>query len=203
MISIVNYGMGNVQSILGAFQYMGIESRMIDTPAQILESNRLILPGVGSFAKAMGNIKKMDLLEPLNHAVLEQKVPILGICLGMQLFADSGEENGQCEGLGWIAGRVKKFGTVETLKIPHVGFNTSTFVERNKSLFQGLEEKADFYFVHSYVLECANENDISSRTEYGRNFVSSVQHDNIFGTQFHPEKSQYNGLTVLKNFSLV
>jgi glutamine amidotransferase len=201
MISIVNYGMGNIQSIQGALQYLGFESRVIESPDQIIESSKLILPGVGSFAKAMENIRSRHFLEPLNIAVLERKVPILGICLGMQLLADSGDEDEPTDGLGWIAGRVRKIKAGSDLKVPHIGFNTAVFVEKNSSLFSGLGTQGDFYFVHSYVFDCMREEDISSWTEYGERFVSSVQDNNIYGTQFHPEKSQYNGLTVFKNFA--
>jgi glutamine amidotransferase len=201
MISIVNYGMGNIQSIQGALQYLGFENRVVETPDQIYESSKLILPGVGSFPQAMDNIKDKGLLTPLNNAVLERGVPILGICLGMQLMADWGEEGEQSEGLGWISGRVRKIKAQSGMKVPHVGFNTADFAEKNSKLFQDLGAKGDFYFVHSYVFDCIHEEDVSSWTEYGERFVSSVQRNNIFGTQFHPEKSQYNGLTVLANFA--
>lgn len=203
MISIVNYGMGNIQSIQGAFQYLGIESRIVDSPYQIRESTKLILPGVGSYAKAMANIRAKLLLEPLNTAVLERKVPILGICLGMQLFSDAGDEDGVSEGLGWIRGKVRKIKAGGEWKVPHIGFNTAVFPEKSSNLFHGLGTQGDFYFVHSYVFDCMSEEDISSWTEYGERFVSSVQHNNIFGTQFHPEKSQYTGLTVFKNFASI
>lgn len=201
MISIVNYGMGNIQSIQGALQYLGFESRVIESPDQIIESTKLILPGVGSFAKAMENIRRRHFLEPLDNAVLKRKVPILGICLGMQLLADSGDEDEPSDGLGWIAGRVRKIKAGYDLKVPHIGFNKTVFVEKNSTLFSGLGTQGDFYFVHSYIFDCKHKEDISSWTEYGERFVSSVQNNNIYGTQFHPEKSQYNGLTVFKNFA--
>lgn len=201
MISIVNYGMGNIQSIQGALQYLGFESRVVSKPEEILASRKLILPGVGSFAKAMDNIRKLQLLAPLNESVLEQKVPILGICLGMQLLADSGEEDGPSAGLGWVKGKVRMINAGKELKIPHVGFNTVFFVDGNNALYQGLNTSGDFYFVHSYIFDCERKADVSSWTDYGERFASSVQHKNIYGTQFHPEKSQSNGLTVLKNFA--
>ncbi len=200
MISIVNYGMGNIKSIQNAIRYLGIVSRVIDSAEEILNSNKLILPGVGSFARAMENMRKMNILDALNGAVLKSGVPILGICLGMQLFAEIGDEDGPSEGLGWIAGRVRKFNTTSGLKVPHIGFNATFFSSNNRILFDGLDEHADFYFVHSYVLSCEHETDVSSWTEYGEKFASSVRRNNIFGTQFHPEKSQRNGLVVLKNF---
>lgn len=201
MISIVNYGMGNIQSIQRALQSLGVENSVVDTPDQISESSKLILPGVGAFPQAMNNIKDRGLLSPLNNAVLERKVPILGICLGMQLMAEWGEEGQHSAGLGWIPGRVRKIKAQSGMKVPHVGFNTADFAEKNGALFQGLGSHGDFYFVHSYVFDCMHEEDVSSWTEYGERFVSSVRRNNIFGTQFHPEKSQYNGLTVLANFA--
>jgi imidazole glycerol-phosphate synthase subunit HisH len=203
MISIVNYGMGNIQSIQGALQYLGFESRVVNTPAQIEGSSKLILPGVGSFAKAMANINELHLLTPLNRSVLELNVPILGICLGMQLLADSGDEDGPTAGLGWIHGNVRRLKAKKEFKIPHIGFNSAYFVDKNSDLFRGLGNKGDFYFIHSYVFDCRYDTDISSWTEYGEKFASSVQHKSIYGTQFHPEKSQSNGLTVLKNFALL
>lgn len=203
MISIVNYGMGNIQSVQGALHYLGFESRVINTPAQIQSSSKLILPGVGSFAKAMANIKELHLLEPLNRSVLDLNIPILGICLGMQLLADTGDEDGPSAGLGWIGGNVRRIKAGKEYKIPHIGFNTAFFVEKNNALFHDLDVRRDFYFVHTYVFECSRETDVSSWTEYGERFASSVQHKNIYGTQFHPEKSQSNGLTVLKNFALL
>jgi glutamine amidotransferase len=203
MISIVNYGMGNIQSIQGALQYLGFESRVVTTPDEILDSSKLILPGVGSFAQAIANIRNLHLLEALNRSVLERKVPILGICLGMQLLAESGDEDGPSDGLGWIPGKVRRINTGSGLKVPHIGFNTAFFVDRNNALFQGLDTSGDFYFVHGYIFDCTRLSDISSWTEYGERFASSVQYKNIFGTQFHPEKSQSNGLIVLKNFALL
>lgn len=201
MISIVNYGMGNIQSIQGALQYLGFESNVVSTPDGILDSGKLILPGVGSFAKAMANIRNLQLLDALNRSVLERNRPILGICLGMQLLADSGDEDGPSDGLGWIPGKVRKINAGAKLKVPHVGFNTAFFVDRNNALFEGLNTSGDFYFVHGYVFDCARKSDVSSWTEYGERFASSIRYKNIYGTQFHPEKSQSNGLTVLRNFA--
>lgn len=203
MISIVNYGMGNIQSIQGALQYLGVENRVVHSPEQVRESERLILPGVGSFAVAMTNIRTGGLIEALNVAVLERKRPILGICLGMQLLASSGDEDGPSDGLGWIPGRVRRIRSDTSLKVPHIGFNTVYFDESNNKLFSGLGTQADFYFVHSFVLDCSDAANVSSWTEYGERFVSSVHLGNIFGTQFHPEKSQSNGLAVLKRFAKI
>jgi glutamine amidotransferase len=192
--------MGNIRSIQSAFDYLKVENTVINTPEQIKSSTMLILPGVGSFAKAMENIKNMNLLDSLNETILVLKRPVLGICLGMQLLADSGDEDGPSEGLGYIPGTVKKFTVDSSIKLPHIGFNIVNFVETNNLLFKGLGDRADFYFVHNYRFLCDNQKDVASFTTYGETFASSVAKDNVFGVQFHPEKSQSNGLTVLKNF---
>lgn len=201
MISILNYGMGNIRSVQNALNYLGIESKVIGTPDQILKSEKLILPGVGSFRKAMENINKKDFLNPLNE-VIYNKIPILGICLGMQLMAEESEEDGLTKGLGWIKGSIKKFPVDKIkLKVPHVGFNEVFFEKNNKTLYKGLGDKADYYYVHSYRLLYEECNCVSGWSEYGDKFVSSIEKNNIFGTQFHPEKSQSNGLIMLKNFA--
>lgn len=193
--------MGNLHSIQSALNYIGFESCLIDYPEQILESEKIILPGVGSFRMAMENIKNRNLLDALNEVVLEKRVPILGICLGIQLLAEEGEEGGLTKGLGWIQATVKRIPAEHlSMKVPHIGFNTVNFVKKNYTLFEGLGTHSDFYFVHSYRMLCKNSDDVSGWAEYGERFVASVQKDNIFGTQFHPERSQSNGLTVLKNF---
>ena len=201
MFSIVNYRMGNMKSIQNALTYLGVESSMVESSQEILRSTKLILPGVGSFAQAMKNIREIGILDALNTAVLVKKVPILGICLGMQLFSESGDEDGPTDGLGWIPGRVRRLSVEKNLKVPHIGFNTAYFSPNNRILFDGLEGSADFYFIHSYALACVRETDVASWTEYGERFVSSVRRDNIFGVQFHPEKSQHSGLAVLNNFA--
>lgn len=200
-ISIVNYKMGNIRSIQNALGYLDVASEVINTPEQILGSKMLILPGVGSFRKAMEYIRGMNLFDALNEAVLKQKTPILGICLGMQLLANESEEDGLTAGFGWIQGKVKRFPAEELrIKVPHIGFNSAYFQPKARNLFGGLGKCADFYFVHSYRMICNDAEDVSSWADYGERFAASVQRDNISGMQFHPEKSQSNGLTVLKNF---
>jgi imidazole glycerol-phosphate synthase subunit HisH len=194
--------MGNIRSVQGALTYLGIESRLVTTPAEVLESEMLILPGVGSFAAAMANIRNLGLVEPLDEMVLERGVPVLGICLGMQLLAEESEEDGPSRGFGWIRGRVERFNLSDaTLKVPHIGFNTARFGPRVSSLFAGLGEEADFYFVHSYRMTCDHDQDVTAWVDYGEPFVAAVERDNVFGAQFHPEKSQSNGLKLLKNFA--
>ena len=203
MITIVNYKMGNIRSVVNALNYLGITSTVTSSPEEILQSEKLILPGVGSFFVAMENLKKLNLLEPLNEVALVLKRPVLGICLGMQLLADSGTEDGEIQGLGWIPGHVRRLEFQNpTYRIPHTGFNSVQFGKRKSILYQSLEECADFYFVHGYHLECDNEY-VSGRVNYHESFVASIERDNIYGTQFHPEKSQANGLLVLRNFAQV
>ena len=202
MISIVNYGMGNIRSVQNALNYLGVNSQLISSPKEVLESEKLILPGVGSFRLAMENIKKRKLVNSLNKAVLDKKIPVLGICLGMQLIAEESEEDGFTKGLGWIKGTIRKF-PVDKLKIkvPHVGFNDVFFEKGNSTLYKGLGKKADYYFVHSYKLSYKDCNCVSGWSEYGEKIVASIEKENIFGAQFHPEKSQSNGLIMLKNFA--
>jgi glutamine amidotransferase len=201
LVSIVDYGMGNIRSIQNALDFIGVNCRVTDSPEDIAESQKLILPGVGSFRLAMKNIIERRLFEVLGHAVMVKKIPVLGICLGMQLFMEESEEDGITNGFGWVRGLVKRFPSDKlSIKIPHIGYNSAFFTQGPDNLFEGLGNKADFYFVHSYRVICKNPDFVSSWTMYGERFASSVQRENIFGTQFHPEKSQSNGLTVLKNF---
>lgn len=201
MIAIIDYKMGNIKSLKNALDFLGCKSCVTNNAEIILSADKIILPGVGAFNIAMKNLQEFNLIRILKHAVFENNVPILGICLGMQILADMGEENGPTEGLGWIEGQVKHFSFSDSkIRIPHVGFNSVYFENKTPNLFKGLKRGADFYFVHSYHFVCKDNSDVSSWAHYGENFVSSVQKGNVFGVQFHPEKSQSNGLTVLKNF---
>lgn len=202
MVSIVNYKMGNIRSVQNALSFLGVDSCVIDSPKEVIESKKLILPGVGSFRVAMEHIKDMGLFDALNEAVIQRGTLIMGICLGMQLLAEIGEEDGLTSGFGWLPGIVKRFPSDDlSIKVPHIGFNSVYFKPVSENLFMGLGKCADFYFVHSYRMLCPEpEKYVSSWADYGERFVASVQHKNIFGTQFHPEKSQSNGLIVLKNF---
>jgi glutamine amidotransferase len=173
------------------------------SPQEILQSEKLILPGVGSYFVAMQNLQSMGLIDPLNEVVLARKRPILGICLGMQLLAESGTEYGEVQGLGWIPGHVRRFQFDDpSYRIPHTGFNSVQFGLEKSALYKSLEDRTDFYFVHSYHMECADEY-VSGWVEYNGHFVASVERENIYGAQFHPEKSQSNGLMVLRNFSQI
>lgn len=199
-IGIINYGMGNLHSIQNALNKIGVKNSIINEPKKIQNYTKLILPGVGSFNQAINNLRISGFESEIKEAVINKEIPLLGICLGMQLLAETGEEDGLSTGLSLIKGVVNKFEFDNTkLKIPHIGFNRVYFKETN-GLFKDLGSYSDFYFVHSYKLTKAKESIISSYCNYGERFISSINEKNIFGTQFHPEKSQGNGLNVLRNF---
>jgi len=200
MITIVNYRMGNIRSVQSALEYLGTPCQISGDPRTIERSDMLILPGVGSFRVAMQNLTMLGMTDALHEAVLIRKRPILGICLGMQLLADEGTEDGITPGLGWIPGRVVRFAFDNPLtKVPHIGFN-SVHVATRDPLFTAMPDEVDLYFVHSYHFLCSENASISGWADYQGRFTASVQKGNIYGTQFHPEKSQSNGLRVLKNF---
>jgi glutamine amidotransferase len=196
-IVIVDYGMGNIKSIISALKYVGVKDIVLsNTQEEITNADKLILPGVGSFAKAMYNIKSLNLDTILQKEVIDNKKPILGICLGMQLMALSSDEDGVNEGLGFIKANVKRF-SMQNLKIPHIGFNQVKF--NNSSLYNGLEDLSDFYFTHSYQMQ-SDININQATCEYGNKFIVSYEVENMAGVQFHPELSQTNGLKLLDNF---
>jgi imidazole glycerol-phosphate synthase subunit HisH len=197
-IVVVDYGMGNIKSIVSVLKYLEVDEISVsNNPFEIASADKLILPGVGSFAMAMSNIKKLNLDKYLKDAVIVNKKPILGICLGMQLMGGSSTEDLHSFGLGFIQGSVNRF-SAPSLKIPHIGFN-QVKVNNNLKLFRGIDNVSDFYFVHSYKM--MSEYDINqSICHYGNDFVSSYEVGNIAGVQFHPELSQTNGLKLLDNF---
>lgn len=201
MITIVNYKMGNLRSVHNALDYLGFENEIVSEPEKILKAEKLLLPGVGSFRQAMENIKEMGLYEPICDMVLNKKIPILGICLGMQLLAKSSDEDGFTEGFGFIDDEVVKFDIDKKFRVPHVGFNSVILNKENSTLFKGLEDGTDFYFVHSYRLGNPDRPYVSGICDYGEKFTAAFEQDNVFGTQFHPEKSQSNGLKLLINFA--
>lgn len=201
MIVVVDYGMGNIGSIVNMIKRAGGESTVSSDPEVISHAEKLIIPGVGSFDHGMRNLNESGLADVLNKKVQEEKVPVLGICLGMQLMAKSSEE-GVLPGFGWVDGVCKKFhfaGGNKNLRIPHMGWNEVN-IKKHDGIFRNMYDDASFYFVHSYYVECANAEDIAATTDYGLEFTSSLQHGNIFATQFHPEKSHKYGLLVMKNF---
>lgn len=200
MVAVIDYGVSNLKSVVNALEFLGAEVCVVKKACQLEKAERIILPGVGTFSEGMKNLKKMKLIKPLEKEVFGHKKPFLGICLGMQLLAESGCEGGTSRGLGWIKGKVKKF-EIKNLKVPHTGWD-DLVIKKNSYLFQGVEKDKNFYFVHSYYFDVEEKNIISAACEYGKIFPAALQKVNIFATQFHPEKSQQNGLKVLENYLL-
>jgi imidazole glycerol-phosphate synthase subunit HisH len=201
MITIVDYKMGNLGSIANMLKKIGEDSVITSDISAIEKAEKLILPGVGAFDSGMKNLDELGLIPALNRKVVEEKTPVLGICLGMQLLT-RGSEEGKLPGLGWIDADTIKFrfdDAGSTLKIPHMGWNTITLKQPN-TIFQDMNGESRFYFVHSYFVRCHVESDIVATSHYGYEFAASVSRGNIFGTQFHPEKSHKFGMQVLKNF---
>jgi len=206
-ITVIDYGSGNLKSAAKALETaasnINVKSKIVVTsdPEVIKKSNKVILPGQGSFRDCYLGIKKISGLEnALNEFVLVKKKPIFGICVGMQLFAKIGYESQETKGFGWMDAVVKKINNInKTLKLPHMGWNQVEF-KKDFSLFSGLENKSHMYFVHSYELRTKQKDYIVATTNYGNQIIVAVAKENIFGTQFHPEKSQKNGLKILENF---
>ena len=200
-VTVIDYGMGNLWSVMSALQYLGCDPVISGEPNEITAADTLVLPGVGSFRKAMLVLKQRGLDQAIIEAVRNNGRKILGICLGMQLMGTSSSEDGNTVGLGLIPTAVDKFSPQEvvTNKIPHIGFDLVTGNPEAR-LFQGLTNAADFYFVHSYRMLPAGLKGKVSTCNYGTDFLAAYEQDNIFATQFHPEKSQTNGLILLKNF---
>jgi imidazole glycerol-phosphate synthase subunit HisH len=202
MIVIVNYGIGNLGSVLNMLKKIGAPATISADAEEIEKADKLILPGVGAFDAGMRQLHASGLMGLLNDKVLNRRTPTLGICLGMQLMTDKSEE-GDLPGLGWIKGGNVRFRFDEGqthLKVPHMGWNTVTSI-RDDTLFKDLDDEARFYFVHSYHVVCQSEADVLAWTHHGRRFVSAFQHANILGTQFHPEKSHKFGMKLLSNFA--
>ncbi len=198
-IVIVDYGMGNLHSVKRKLHRLKVEAMISSDPALIISAEKIILPGVGHFKKAMDNLKSLSLIDVLNDFALIQKKPILGICLGMQIMANHSEE-GDCLGLGWFDADVVKFKHNNNhFKTPHMGWNNVQII-KNSPLMRGITENDEFYFVHSYHYTANNPNDVLNETEYDYKFCSAVQKDNIFGVQYHPEKSHESGEKLLRNF---
>ena len=199
-LAIVDYGMGNLNSVKKKLYRLKTTASITSNPKDIIKADKIILVGVGHFAKAMKNIKELNLLDTLNEVAIIKKKPVLGICLGMQLMAKDSEE-GNTEGLGWLDANVRKMQVDDTLrfKIPHTGWNKIT-QSKKSHLMKGIPESSEFYFVHSYHLMSNETSNILNETEYCFKFTSAIEKNNIFGVQYHPEKSHDIGEVLLKNF---
>ena len=204
-VTIVDYGLGNIvsaqQSFLKVAHDNDLEAEIIisNKPSEIYSSSHIVLPGQGAFESCMDGLKNISgMIEALKERVLNNKIPFLGICIGMQLLADKGFERGMHHGLGWIKGSIKKL-EVDNMKLPHMGWNNVKIIN-NSFKMSFMQQNKDFYFVHSYFFDCFDDENIIGLTNYGLNFPSIVGKENIYGVQFHPEKSSVQGLQLIKNF---
>jgi len=203
VIAVVDYGMGNLRSVQKALEKVGYTATVTSNPQQIADAHSVVLPGVGAFKDCIHNLEKLSLIEPILQSIRSGK-PFLGICLGLQVLFTESDEFGKTPGLNLITGTVVHFSQKDSspdsrLKIPHMGWNALSF-QKNLPFFNGVEDGSFFYFVHSYYVKPEDKDVIATTTSYGVDFTSSIQKDNIFACQFHPEKSQQVGLQVLKNF---
>lgn len=199
MITIVDYGMGNLGSIQNMFKRIGVPATVTNDPDMIAKASKLLLPGVGAFDHGMTRINSSGLREMLNHKAMVERIPILGICLGMQLLTRASEE-GSLEGLGWIGASTRRIPSSPEHKVPHMGWNVVHPV-RPSSLTQGLSDDSRFYFVHSYCVQVDNEENSILKATHGVTFDAAIQRENIYGVQFHPEKSHKFGMQLLQNFA--
>ena len=204
MVGIIDYGVGNISAFRNIYKYLNIPVIFVTKDSDLNEVKKIILPGVGHFDYAMSKFQDSGMFDEVNKMVMKQNIPVLGICVGMQMMAMCSDE-GEIPGLGWIDGEVKKFDSgftvVKTsLPLPHMGWND---IETMKStpIFKGFNHDSQFYFLHSYFIRCNNQNDIIAQTNYGAVFTCAVNHNNIYGVQFHPEKSHKYGIQLLKNFA--
>jgi imidazole glycerol-phosphate synthase subunit HisH len=202
MISIVDYGLGNVQAFLNVYKRLNVDARAVTTAEELAGADRVILPGVGAFDHAMERLDESGMRDVLDDLVLRRRVPVLGVCVGMQILAPSSDE-GQRAGLGWIEGRVRHFDALATpgsMPLPHMGWN-DVAPSTDDGLFDQLGADARFYFLHSFYFECARPEDSLATATYGGEISCAVRRDNIYGVQFHPEKSHHFGTRLLQNFA--
>ena len=202
MITIIDYGSGNIKAIANIYEKLKVAYSIASVPEQVIGAKKIFLPGVGAFDETISKLDSTGFRKVLDKEVLENNVPIMGICVGMQILADSSEE-GTCKGLGYIKGKVKKIDDNTILhkpKLPHLGWNSIEIV-KNNVLLQEIDPQFGFYFLHTYYFECEDLNNVLATTNYGATFASAVHRENIFGIQFHPEKSHHNGVKLLHNFA--
>jgi len=199
MIVVIDHGLGNLLSVCNALESVAGEEPVVVTssPEPLVTADRIVIPGVGNYQQGMNNLEALGLVEPLRDAVINKRIPMLGICLGMQLLAETGEEYGQRQGLSFIPGRVREL-DAGGFEIPHLGWDDIEIINHS-SLFPADAGERDYYFVHSYVFDCPSKY-VLAWCDYGEKFPAAVQKDNIFGIQFHPEKSRSAGLDILRNF---
>ena len=199
MIKIIDYGVGNIKAFVNLYKRLGVEIEIAYNNKSLINASKLILPGVGHFDYAMNKFAESGMMNTVNNLVLNKKVPVLGICVGMQIMAKSSDE-GSKKGLGWIDANVKKIDTNNNnLRLPHMGWN-NIIINKNDNILKNLDNYSRFYFLHSYFFDCENESNIIAYSSYGLNFPSIIRQDNIIGIQCHPEKSHEFGEQILKNF---
>lgn len=198
MIAIIDYDAGNVKSVEKALQFLGEEVIITRDREQILSADKVVLPGVGAFGDAMDKLNSYNLVEVIKE-VVDRKTPFIGICLGLQLLFDSSEESPGVAGLGILPGKIVRIPEKDGLKVPHIGWNSLTYPNKGR-LYKGIEEESYVYFVHSYYLQADDPSIVVAQTNYGVDIQASVEKDNVFACQFHPEKSSGVGMTILKNF---
>lgn len=198
LVVVVDYGVGNLRNVTKALEFLGCEAKLISDPDEVVKAEKLVLPGVGAFGAGMENLRRLNLIEPIKDAV-KRGTPLLGICLGLQLLFEESEEMGQHEGLKLVRGKVVRFPEIDGIRVPHMGWN-SIRIRKRKPLFAGVPDGSMVYFVHSYFPVPEDGSVVAATTEHGVEFVSAIAVDNIFGTQFHPEKSSQVGLQILRNF---
>ena len=199
MIGVIDYGAGNLRSVCNSLKKLSVDCHVVKAPSDLNKIQTMIFPGVGSFGDSSDQLKKQSLFEPIREWIINDR-PFLGICIGFQMLFDSSEESPGSEGLGIIPGKVIKFSEQTNLKVPHMGWNKVQIKNLNDPVWQKIDDLTHFYFVHSYFPKPDNPEVSSSTTGYGVDFTSSIRYGNIFGTQFHPEKSQKSGLRLLENF---
>jgi len=202
MIAIIDYGLGNVLAFINVYKRLNIPAVVAKSVSDLAQATRLVLPGVGSFDHAMRELERSGMKSEIERLVFQRQIPVLGVCVGMQMLAKTSEE-GVLPGLGWIDGNVKKFALetmLHTINLPHMGWNDVKPID-DSGLFSGMGQKAQFYFLHSYFFQCNQEADVLAVTDYDNQFASAVRRGNVYGVQFHPEKSHHFGSQLLKNFA--